>query len=272
MILHMQGSATVSAGVCADCGAPANGNFCASCGADLRESALGFLGRTVAPVRRSFPVVYLKLLRAPDPPDGRLRRGPELPRPHLVRARRHRALRPAVRAHRHARGAYPRRQRARQREHADADEGAVAGRHLRRHGHHLRARLRLFRFFATVQRPFHAYFKLYCLALGFIAPIYGVYEFVVRGMLGGIGMSSLGSPMKPRPTGCSRRRSPPSRWRCCCGPTSSPSIGASGSMPVWKATSALSSCASFVSNRLGLLAHVVGRLLSRRGFSPPPAS
>ena len=65
MILHMQGSATVSAGVCADCGAPANGNFCASCGADLRESSLGFLGQAVAPVRRSFPVVYLKLLRAP---------------------------------------------------------------------------------------------------------------------------------------------------------------------------------------------------------------
>ena len=49
----------------------------------------------------------------------------------------------------------------------------------------------LFRYFAAVKRPFHAYFKLYCLALGFMAPIYGVYEFVVRGMLGGTGMSSL---------------------------------------------------------------------------------
>ena len=52
----------------------------------------------------------------------------------------------------------------------------------------------LFRYFAKVKRPFRAYFKLYCLALGFIAPIYGAYEFVVRRMLGGVGMSSFGSP------------------------------------------------------------------------------
>ena len=43
----------------------ATGNFCSACGADLRQSALGFLGQAAAPVRRSFPVVYLKLLRAP---------------------------------------------------------------------------------------------------------------------------------------------------------------------------------------------------------------
>ena len=29
------------------------------------ESSLSFLGRTAAPVRRSFPAVYLKILRAP---------------------------------------------------------------------------------------------------------------------------------------------------------------------------------------------------------------
>ena len=51
----------------------------------------------------------------------------------------------------------------------------------------------MFRFFASVQRTFAAYFKLYCLALGFIAPIYGAYEFITRGLLGGIGMSSLGA-------------------------------------------------------------------------------
>ncbi len=28
-----------------------------------------------------------------------------------------------------------------------------------------------------------------------MAPIYGAYEFIVRGMLGGIGMSSFGAPM-----------------------------------------------------------------------------
>jgi len=52
-------------GVCADCGAAAQGNFCSSCGADLRQSSLGFLGQAAAPVRRSFPAVYLKILRAP---------------------------------------------------------------------------------------------------------------------------------------------------------------------------------------------------------------
>ena len=48
-----------------------------------------------------------------------------------------------------------------------------------------------------MKRPFHAYFKLYCLALGFMAPIYGVYEFVVRRLLGGIGMSSFSPAMAP---------------------------------------------------------------------------
>ena len=81
-------------GVCADCGAPASGNFCSSCGADLREGALGFLGQAVAPVRRSFPVVYLKLLRSPIRQTVALRRGPELPRARLVRAGRHRHLSP----------------------------------------------------------------------------------------------------------------------------------------------------------------------------------
>ncbi len=52
-------------GACGDCGAPAGGNFCSSCGADLRASSLGFLGQAAAPMRRSFPAVYLKLLRAP---------------------------------------------------------------------------------------------------------------------------------------------------------------------------------------------------------------
>lgn len=55
----------------------------------------------------------------------------------------------------------------------------------------------VFRYFASVKRPFHAYFKLYCLALGFVAPIYGIYEYVVRSWLGGISMSSFGPAMAP---------------------------------------------------------------------------
>src|SRR4029079_4596055 len=64
MTLHAR-SPSPAAAACGDCGAPASGNFCSSCGADLRESSLSFLGRTPAPVRRSFPAVYLKILRAP---------------------------------------------------------------------------------------------------------------------------------------------------------------------------------------------------------------
>ena len=46
---------------CADCGAAAGGNFCSSCGADLRADAPSILGSA----RRTFPVVYLQLLRSP---------------------------------------------------------------------------------------------------------------------------------------------------------------------------------------------------------------
>ena len=49
----------------------------------------------------------------------------------------------------------------------------------------------LFRFFAKEPRTLKAYFKLYCLAFGFVMPLYAAYEFLARGVLGGIGMSSL---------------------------------------------------------------------------------
>ncbi|NIO43286.1 MAG: hypothetical protein GTO41_25910, partial [Burkholderiales bacterium] len=47
----------------------------------------------------------------------------------------------------------------------------------------------LFRYFAKDKRTFGAYFKLYCLAFGFIMPLYAAYEFVVRRVLGGTGLS-----------------------------------------------------------------------------------
>jgi hypothetical protein len=68
MTLHVKASGPgtgAGAAVCGDCGAPAVGNFCSSCGADLRQGPLGFLSQAVAPMRRSFPAVYVKLLRAP---------------------------------------------------------------------------------------------------------------------------------------------------------------------------------------------------------------
>ncbi|MFA5901552.1 MAG: hypothetical protein WC829_20825, partial [Hyphomicrobium sp.] len=51
----------------------------------------------------------------------------------------------------------------------------------------------LFRLFAKERRTLGAYFKLYAIAIGFVAPIYGAYEFFVRVVLGGVGMSSLGT-------------------------------------------------------------------------------
>ena len=136
----MQGSATVSAAVCADCGAPAHGNFCSSCGADLRPSSLGLFGQAVAPVRRSFPAVYLKLLRAPIRQTVAFAEDPSY-RGYISFALAGIALYlliivPIVMAV----VAPPRHQR--QRKHADADEDAVAGRRLRRHGDDVPARLR----------------------------------------------------------------------------------------------------------------------------------
>jgi hypothetical protein len=193
MILQMQGSATAtsSSGACADCGATTHGNFCSTCGADLRQSSLGFLGQAAAPIRRSFPAVYLKLLRAPVRQtvafaEDRSYRG------HVSFALTAIALYcllfvPIV-------------------------MGVIvppnSGTHvsesmltlmkiLSQVGIYVGMSITfglafaLFRCFAAVKRPLSEYFKLYCVALGFVAPIYGAYEFVVRGMFGGVGMSSF---------------------------------------------------------------------------------
>jgi hypothetical protein len=55
----------------------------------------------------------------------------------------------------------------------------------------------LFRSFAQVPRTLNAYFKLYCIAFGFVMPLYAAYEFVARGLLGGIGMTSFNGPITP---------------------------------------------------------------------------
>lgn len=51
----------------------------------------------------------------------------------------------------------------------------------------------LFRLFAKNKRTLADYFKLYAIALGFIAPIYGAYEFVAKVLLNGVSMTGLGS-------------------------------------------------------------------------------
>jgi hypothetical protein len=181
--------------VCGDCGAEAAGNFCSSCGADLRASSLGFLGAGMAPVRRSFPVVYLKILRAPIRQTVAFAEDPTY-RGHVSFLLAGIAVYvllfvPVVMqlVNTSNTGADL---------HVSENLQTVM-KILSQVGIYVgmaavfALAYALFRFFAKVKRPFHAYFKLYCLALGFVAPIYGVWEFVVRRTFGGIGMTSFGT-------------------------------------------------------------------------------
>ena len=187
MILHMQGSATESAGVCADCGAAANGNFCASCGADLRESALGFLGRTVAPVRRSFPVVYLKLLRAPIRQTVAFAEDPSY-RSHVSFLLTSIAIFSLLMIPIMVRSVVPGQMSESLQTYVKvmSQVGVYVGSAIT-----FVIAYWLYRYFAKERRTVSAYFKLYCLAFGFVMPLYAAYEFVACSVLGGIGMSSL---------------------------------------------------------------------------------
>lgn len=193
MILQ-SGSSTSSSGaaaVCGDCGAPASGNFCSTCGADLRASALGFLGQAAAPVRRSFPVVYLKILMSPVRQTAALAEDPSY-RNYLAFALTGIAIYcllfvPVVMRMVVPTGG------------AEVSESMLTlMKALSQIGIYFGVALTfvlgyaLFRFFARERRSLGAYFKLYALAIGFIAPLYGAYDFVVKVILGGVGMSSLG--------------------------------------------------------------------------------
>ena len=98
------------------------------------------------------------------------------------------------------------------------------------------------------------------------------YEFIVRGMLGGIGMSSFGSPDDAGRLGCTpSAHRLASRWSLCCA---SYFIGIHRrfwEMPVWKAT-ALYLVAASLSNQIGFwLMWYVGYYCGV-ACSPPPAS
>jgi hypothetical protein len=197
MILHAGSSPAIveiAGGVCGDCGAEARGSFCSSCGADLRRSSLGFLGAAVAPVRRSFPVVYLKLLCAPIRETVAFAEDPSY-RSYLSFALTGIAIYclfivpivmsivvPADGPH-------------------VSESMLTLMKILSQVGVYVGTAVTfglafaLFRFFSHVKRPLRAYFKLFCLALGFAAPINGAYEFVVRGIFHGTGMTSFGAQM-----------------------------------------------------------------------------
>ncbi|MBC7832880.1 MAG: hypothetical protein H7Y62_12775 [Hyphomicrobium sp.] len=193
MTLQTRSSTPATAGVCADCGAAAHGNFCSSCGADLRQSSLRFLGQAASPVRRSFPAVYLKILRAPIRQTVAFAEDPSY-RGYISFALAGIAIYllfvvPIV-----LRTVAPPGTNV-------SDSMLTLMKILSQVGVYVGMAMAfllafaVFRLFAPQKRPFHAYFKLYCLALGFMAPIYGIYEFAVRSLLGGTGLSSFNAQM-----------------------------------------------------------------------------
>lgn len=193
MILQA-GSSTSSASAaaaCGDCGATVSGNFCSSCGADLRRSALGFLGPAVAPVRRSFPIVYLKLLTAPIRATVAFAEDRTY-RNHVSFALTGIAIYclfivPVVmNMIVPGDGSVQVSESMLTLMKALSQIGVYVGTvitFLLAYG--------VFRLFSRVKRSFHAYFKLFCLALGFTAPINGAYEFVVTRVFHGAGITAF---------------------------------------------------------------------------------
>lgn len=195
MVLQAGGTASqsiIAGSACGDCGEPVNGgNFCSSCGADLRRSSLGFLGPAAAPVRRSFPIVYLKLLRAP------IRETVFLAEDRTYRNYVSFALAgiaiyclfivPVVMnmivpgdGSMHV-----------------SESLMTLMKILSQVGVYVGTAITfffaygVFRTFARAPRSLGAYFKLFCLALGFTAPINAAYEFVMTQVLHGVGMTML---------------------------------------------------------------------------------
>lgn len=158
------------------------------CGADLREGASGVLGVMSSGVRQSFPATYLRILKSPvcqtvglteDPAYRQhgsfLLAGiaifcalfvPILVQTGTANAEMSPSLQVLVKIL--------------------AQVGVYVGALIA-----FLLAFSLFRFFAKENRKLSAYFKLYCLAFGFIMPLYAVYEFVVRRMFGGTGLSSF---------------------------------------------------------------------------------
>lgn len=173
--------------VCADCGATATGNFCSTCGADLRQSTLGFLGPAVSPVRRSFPIVYLKMLRAPVRQTVAFAEDPAY-RSHVSFLLTSIAIFSLLMIPIMVRSVVPGQLSESLQTYVKvmSQVGVYVGSAIT-----FVIAYWLYRYFAKERRTVSAYFKLYCLAFGFVMPLYAAYEFVARSVLGGIGMSSL---------------------------------------------------------------------------------
>jgi hypothetical protein len=176
-----------AAATCADCGTVAAGNFCSACGADLHAHGLGFFGLG----RRSFPAVYLQLLSAPI--QGTVQVAEDRTyRTHLSFLLTSLAIfcllmLPTLFGAAAAAGPAA---------HVSESMQSLM-RTLSQVGAYIGTAITfliaygLFRYFSREPRSLPAYFKLYCLAFGFVMPIYAAYEFVARHLLGVTGISSL---------------------------------------------------------------------------------
>jgi hypothetical protein len=166
---------------CADCGTAATGNFCSACGADLREHGLSILGLG----RRSFPGVYLQLLGAPIQGTVALAEDKTY-RTHLSFLLTSLAIfcllmLPTLFGAAAAAGPAA---------HVSESMQSLM-RMLSQVGAYIGTAITFL--IASEPRTLPAYFKLYCLGFGFVMPIYAVYEFVARHLLGVTGISLLNS-------------------------------------------------------------------------------
>ena len=200
MILHMKDASALAepqaGAVCTDCGAAETGNFCSACGADLRAGALGLFGDATGKLRTSFPAVYWRLLASPIKGTVAVAEDPAY-RSHVSFLLSGIAVFCLLFVPILLKSVAP----------AGAGQFSESMQTLMKVlsqvGVYVGAAITffiaygLYRYFAKEPRTFHAYFKLYCVAFGFIMPLYAAYEFLARGFFGGVGMSSLGEVTQP---------------------------------------------------------------------------
>ncbi len=179
-----------AAAVCADCGAAANGNFCSACGADLRSGGAGLID-AVTGGRQSYLVTYLQILRTPVKATVGLADDPSY-RQHISFLLSSLAVfcvimipfivQSAVADEQMSQFSESMRRLISVMSQVGVYVGAVIT-FLLGYG--------LFRVFAKEARSLKSYFKLYCLAYGFMMPPYALYDYVARGLLGITGLSSF---------------------------------------------------------------------------------
>lgn len=175
---------------CAQCGAPASGNFCSACGADLRAGS-GVLGAVTGGMRKSFPATYLRILLSPVKATVALAEDPTY-RQHISFLLSGLAIFCVIMVPFFMRSADPTGAMAHLSESMQtlmkilSQTGVYVGALIT-----VLLGFAVFRLFGKEKRSFAAYLKLYCLAFGFMLPPYAVYDYVARGLMGSSGISSF---------------------------------------------------------------------------------